>query len=240
MGSNTNPLVDPGFCGEIVDGRFFLNLAGVLDASYACEIPAGATIVASAGYAILWKPTDARSDQRLRHLLNPDLHHFGPPHGRLDGEVVDLGPSFAKTNVYRIAVGEDSLIQTADPDFPNERTTPRWQPVRGCSGSRGSRWEITDWSFDSGSSATRRGLSSGSRSRREPLRRVPDDQGSRSGWRQDRSGDRQRLGILGRATGSQVRCDRSDHGRDRNSQERARQSEQGTSGRDREDDHGRM
>ena len=35
---------------------------------------------------------------------------------------MDLGPSFAKTNVYRIAVGEDSLLQTADPDFPDGRT----------------------------------------------------------------------------------------------------------------------
>ena len=121
-GSNTNPLVDPAFCGEIVDGRFFLNLAGVLEGRYDCEIPAGVTIVASAGYAIFWKPTDARSDQRLRHLVNQNLQHFGPPHGRLDGEVVDLGPSFAKTNVYRIAVGEDSLLQTADPDFPDGRT----------------------------------------------------------------------------------------------------------------------
>lgn len=120
-GSNTNPLVDPTFCGEIVGGRFLLNLALAAEATYECGIPSGVTVVAAGGYALALKPLDARTDRGLRKVVNESLEGFGPSHGRLDGEPVDLAPALGKTGVYSIAVGESSLIQTVDPDFPDDR-----------------------------------------------------------------------------------------------------------------------
>jgi hypothetical protein len=92
VGSDTDPLFDPTLCGEMVGGRFFLNLAP--DAIYDCEIPADVTIVPSAGFSIVWKPTDARTDRDLRRVLESTSPAFGPPIGRLDGENVDLDPSW--------------------------------------------------------------------------------------------------------------------------------------------------
>jgi len=100
---------DPGFCGEVVGGRFFMNLAATLEATYECEVPEGVTIVGAAGYTIYWKPTEARTDRELRQLVNGDLSGFGRPRAVLDGERIDLDRAFAKTGVYSVRLGEESL-----------------------------------------------------------------------------------------------------------------------------------
>jgi hypothetical protein len=122
VGSDTNPLLDAQFCGEVVGDRFFMNLAATLEATYDCEVPEGMTIVAAAGYTIYWKPTDGRTDRDLRQAVNADLSEFGGPRARLDGERVDLDRAFAKTGVYSVRLGEDSLIRS-DPSFPDRRRT---------------------------------------------------------------------------------------------------------------------
>jgi hypothetical protein len=122
VGSNTNPLADAQFCGELVDHRFLMNLAPTLEATYDCEVPEGAKIVSAAGYTIYWKPTDGRTDRELRQAVNADLSEFGGPRARLDGERIDLEGAFAKTGVYSVHLGKDSLIRS-DPDFPDRRRT---------------------------------------------------------------------------------------------------------------------
>lgn len=78
LGGSSNALLAEDFCGEVVDGRFFLTLALATGATELdCEIPAGAEAVASPFGSIAWAPTDGNTGTKL----------FNAALGFLDGTV---------------------------------------------------------------------------------------------------------------------------------------------------------
>ena len=79
LGSSSNALLgEEGFCGEVVDGRFFLALTlGTGATELDCAIPSGVEAVASPFGALAWAPTDGKTGTKL----------FNSALGYLDGVV---------------------------------------------------------------------------------------------------------------------------------------------------------
>lgn len=118
FGSDTNPLFDTSFCGEQVGGKFFLNAAAAPLVEADCEIPRGVPVVATPGGTIVWAPTDGPSNRKLLATRDALFADVTDPRVVLDGDVLPIERGFAKTWVYTISVGQDSLIRAVDPGFP--------------------------------------------------------------------------------------------------------------------------
>jgi len=125
FGSATNPLLQPGFCGEVINHVFYFNAAAVPVFDANCVVPSGTPMAATPGGTIEWEPTNGITDQALLAQLALDAAAITNPAVTLDGHVLNLAGTFATTGVYTIPVAPTSLIKTVDPTFPPELTQAR-------------------------------------------------------------------------------------------------------------------
>ena len=119
FGSETDPLLQSNFCGETVDGAFFLNAAinPVFDAT--CTIPTGTQLVGSPGGSIAWFPSDSTTDQGLLAARDAFISHISNAAATLDGRSLEVQSGFATTGVYTIPLAPESFIKTVDPNTAN-------------------------------------------------------------------------------------------------------------------------
>jgi hypothetical protein len=116
LGSSTAPLLQDNFCGETVDGTFFLNTTIVPVTDATCTIPTGTRLVASPGGTVWWFPTDATTDAGLLAVRDASLTDITNVTATLDGRALEVQSGFAKTDVYTIPLAPDSFIKTYDPN----------------------------------------------------------------------------------------------------------------------------
>ncbi len=127
FGSSGAPLLDQDFCGEMVNGVFFMTVAGGQPTSVSrtvnCEVPDGVPILATPGGVIAWAPTDGKTDNQLQRSI---FNQLGPlkqdsVHVRLDGTEIPHG-RLVSPDPYTIALEPGNLIQTIDPGVTGDST----------------------------------------------------------------------------------------------------------------------
>jgi hypothetical protein len=117
LGSSTNPLFNPTFCGEMVGDVFFLNAAGEPNVEADCEVPAGTWLVGSPGGS-LGLPDDATpTDAEILAARDADFVGVTDASATLDGKALDVESGFAKTGVYTVPVEAGSFIKELYPAF---------------------------------------------------------------------------------------------------------------------------
>jgi hypothetical protein len=125
-GSDTNPAFREGFCGEQVGSAFFLNAAfSPGNTVFDCTIPADMPIVFSPGGALEWEEPNLVTDAALLAQRDIDGADLTDPVASLDGRDLHPARSFARSGVYRIPIGPNSLIKAIDPTVPADATSIR-------------------------------------------------------------------------------------------------------------------
>lgn len=115
LGSSTNPLLQPSFCGERRGSRFFLNAAispGTQTAH--CEIPAGMPIILSPGGGFAWAPTDGETDAELLAAAEFFFSAVSDPRVVLDGRRLSVGEPYV-SDVIDVRLHPGNFMQLADP-----------------------------------------------------------------------------------------------------------------------------
>jgi len=121
------PLLDPDLCGEVVNGVFFMTVAGGAPTSITrrieCEIPIGVPLLATTGGFIAWAPTDGRTDRQLSRTLFDALENLriNSVHLRLDGQEISHG-ALRVSDPYDLPLEPGNLIQTVDPSVVVDST----------------------------------------------------------------------------------------------------------------------
>jgi hypothetical protein len=127
FGSSGAPLLQPDFCGEVIDGVFYMTVAGGAPTSINrrvdCEIPAYTPILTTPGGNIVWAPTDGKTDQALRKSLFASLTPLlvRSVRVKVDGGEIDHGP-LAVPDPHDIALEPGNLIETVDPGVTGDST----------------------------------------------------------------------------------------------------------------------
>jgi hypothetical protein len=127
FGSSGAPLLQEDFCGEEVNGVFFLTVAGGVPTSVTrrvdCEIPADVPILVTPGGAIAWAPTDGTTDRQLRRSLLNFLSDLIVQSVRLvlDGREIRHG-DLVLPDPYTLSLEPGNLIQTVDPSVTGDET----------------------------------------------------------------------------------------------------------------------
>jgi hypothetical protein len=127
FGDSGAPLLQEDLCGEVVDGVFFMTVAGGSPTSVTrridCEIASGVPVLATPGGFIGWAPTDGTTDQRLARTLFDALENLriNSVHLRLDGEEVPHG-DLKVSDPYTLPLEPGNLIQTVDPAVVGDST----------------------------------------------------------------------------------------------------------------------
>jgi hypothetical protein len=121
FGSSTNPLLS-GICGEKVGRLFFLNAAIEPGTEVNCVIPTGTPLLATAGGAFAWAPTDGQTREEL--LASRDAAFVGitDPRATLDGRPLRVADSLRFSDVYTIRLEPGNFVQTVDPGVPGDST----------------------------------------------------------------------------------------------------------------------
>jgi hypothetical protein len=122
FGSATNPLLQEGFCGQVIDHVFYFNAAAAPVVEANCVIPTGTPMVASPGGTIEVAPVDGTTDQALLTKLNTDSAALSNPSATLDGRPLDVTSGFANAGAYTIPVEAGSFIPTVVPTFTLTQT----------------------------------------------------------------------------------------------------------------------
>jgi hypothetical protein len=121
------PLLDNELCGEVVNGVFFMTVAGGAPTSITrridCEIPSGVPVLATPGGFIGWAPTDGRTDRQLARNLFDALENLriNSVHLRLNGEEISHG-ALRVSDPYDLHLEPGNLIQTVDPSVMGDST----------------------------------------------------------------------------------------------------------------------
>lgn len=127
FGDSGAPLLRSRFCGEVVNGVFYMTVAGGSSSSINrkvnCDIPAYTPILATPGGNITWAPTDGRTDQKLMKSLLGSLTNLMVRCVKLkvDGGEIDHGP-LVIPDPYDLALQPGNLIQTVDPGVTGDST----------------------------------------------------------------------------------------------------------------------
>ena len=127
FGDSGAPLLDPELCGEVVDGVYFMTVAGGSPTSVTrrleCEIPSGVPVLATPGGYIAWSPTDGTTDRELSRSVFDALENLRlkSVHLRLDGEEIRHG-ALKITDPYTMPLEPGNLIQTVDPAVTGDST----------------------------------------------------------------------------------------------------------------------
>jgi hypothetical protein len=125
FGSDTNPLMQDGFCGQTIDGVLFLNAAVIPNFDATCTVEPGTKLLASPGGTIEWEPTNGTTDEQLLAQLAVDEAAIQNAAATLDGRTLDVQDGFAHAGAYTIPVADNSFIKTVDPGFPSDLTEAR-------------------------------------------------------------------------------------------------------------------
>jgi hypothetical protein len=120
VGSSTNPLLQDGFCGEVVGDRFFLNAAlGPGRAQVSCEVPAGMTLVGTPAGAFGWNESDDDllhgNLRQLKGLVVPSINV------KVDGAVVPRGAMVCPEPID-VELEPGNLLETIDPAVTGDST----------------------------------------------------------------------------------------------------------------------
>ncbi len=127
FGSSEAPLLQEDLCGEMVNGVFFLTVAGGSPTSVKrkvhCDVPEGVPILATPGGAIAWDPTDGKTDRQLRRSLYDVLAELRPNSVRLklDGTQIPHG-RLVSPDPYTLELEPGNLIETVDPAVKGHST----------------------------------------------------------------------------------------------------------------------
>ena len=124
LGSSSNPLLAEDFCGEVVDGRFFLTVTvatGVTELD--CEIPAGTEVVASPFGAISWAPTDGKTGTKLFNATFGYLDGVVPKSVKVqvDGTSLEKEPMLC-SHPFKIALEPGNSLQQLDSNVEGDST----------------------------------------------------------------------------------------------------------------------
>jgi len=126
FGDSGAPLLDPSNCGEVVDGAFFLTVAGPDPGTrrVQCEVAAGVPLLATPGGAIARAPTDGTTDNQLHKTL---LSVYLAPlvldsvRVKVDGVLLPRQP-LVIPEPYDMPLEPGNLIQTVDPSVIGDST----------------------------------------------------------------------------------------------------------------------
>ncbi len=124
LGGSSNALLANDFCGEVVDGQFFLTVAlGTGATELDCQIPAGVEAVASPFGGIAWAPTDGKNATKLFHSA---LGYVGGAVPKSVNVAVD-GVSLPKepmicSQAFDIALEPGNSLQQIDPNVTGDST----------------------------------------------------------------------------------------------------------------------
>ena len=123
LGGSSNALLAEDFCGEIVEGKFFLTVTiGSGATELDCTIPSGMQAVASPFGAFSWAPTDGKTGTKLFNATFGYLKGVEPKAVKVvvDGSTLPKGPISAP---YR-------SISRLSPGTPSNSWTPRSRAIR--------------------------------------------------------------------------------------------------------------
>ena len=141
FGSDTNPLMQQGLCGDTFNGVLFLNVATVPDFDADCTVKPGTQILASPGGTIEWSPTNGVTDEQLLADSQSTSAAVADPSGSLDGRPINIGTSLTAAGAFTISVGDNSFIKAVDPTFPSDLSETRVVPPRrGCCDCPAHSW----------------------------------------------------------------------------------------------------
>jgi hypothetical protein len=123
LGSSTNPVLQPGFCGEVRGDKFFLNAAAAPGTQHAtCEIEAGMPIIAVPGAGFAWSPTDGQTDAELLEARDFFFSAVSDARVVLDGERLRVtGPVL--TDVFDVTLHPGNFIAAVDPALEDADST---------------------------------------------------------------------------------------------------------------------
>jgi len=124
LGSSSNPLLAEDFCGEVVDGRFFLTVSvGTGATELDCEIPAGVEAVASPFGAFTWAPTDGKTGTQLFNATFDYLDGVVPRavNVQVDGTSLPKEPMIC-SQPFDIALEPGNSLQQIDPKVKGDST----------------------------------------------------------------------------------------------------------------------
>ena len=124
LGGSSNALLAKDFCGEVVDGRFFLTITAATGATELnCEIPAGVEAVASPFGGIAWAPTDGKNGTALFNSALEYVHGVVPRavNVQVDGVSLPKGPMIC-SQPFDIALEPGNSMQQIDPKVKGDST----------------------------------------------------------------------------------------------------------------------
>ncbi len=135
LGSSSDPLFAPDFCGEVVGGQFFLTISVTGVTELDCQIPAGVEAVASPFGALAWAPTDGRNATKLFHSALGYLDGAVPKSVAtvVDGATLPREPMIC-SDAFDIALEPGNSLQQIDPNVTGDTTkvvTCAWMYVVG-------------------------------------------------------------------------------------------------------------
>lgn len=124
LGGSSNALLTDDFCGEVVDGRFFLTLGlGTGATELDCAISAGTEAVASPFGAFTWAPTDGETGTQLFNAALGFLDGVVPRSVKVvvDGTALPKEPMLC-SHPFDIALEPGNSLQQIDPDVEGDST----------------------------------------------------------------------------------------------------------------------
>jgi hypothetical protein len=124
LGSSTNPLLQDDLCGELVGGRFFLNVAVAPGrATMDCEVPAGTELVATPGGAFGWRGPARETDDELFSGNLKELRSIvlTSVKVKVDGALIPR-PAMVCPDPIVVEIHPESFLAEVDPGIEGDTT----------------------------------------------------------------------------------------------------------------------
>jgi len=124
LGGSSNALLADDFCGETVDGMFFLTVPlGSGAAELDCTIPSGMQAVASPFGAFSWAPTDGKTGTKLFNATFGYLKGVQPKSVKVavDGSTLPKAPMIC-SQPFDISLEPGNSLQQLDPKVKGDST----------------------------------------------------------------------------------------------------------------------
>ena len=124
LGGSSNALLAEDFCGEIVEGKFFLTVPlGSGATELDCTIPSGMQAVASPFGAFSWAPTDGKTGTKLFNATFGYLKGVEPKAVKVvvDGSALPKGPMLCSLP-FDISLEPGNSLQQLDPQVKGDST----------------------------------------------------------------------------------------------------------------------
>jgi hypothetical protein len=124
LGGSSNALLAEDFCGEIVEGKFFLTVTiGSGATELDCTIPSGMQAVASPFGAFSWAPTDGKTGTKLFNATFGYLKGVVPKAVKVvvDGSTLPKGPMLC-SQPFDISLEPGNSLQQLDPNVKGDST----------------------------------------------------------------------------------------------------------------------